>query len=53
MELQIISQISKQFGMDGLIEEHLNAYSSYKMKRTDFEDTGTLQLDLMIPIREK
>jgi DNA-binding transcriptional MerR regulator len=39
--------------MDGLIEEHLNAYGYYKAERSNPEDAESVQLDLLIPVKEK
>jgi hypothetical protein len=36
--------------MNGLLEEHLNAYNHYQLKQFDAD---AIQLDLLIPIRER
>ena len=41
-------QCREPFGMGGSLEEHLNAFSYYTGKETDFK-----QLDLLIPVKKK
>lgn len=41
-------EVREPYGMHGLLEDHLNAYSHYKNDENNF-----IQLDLLIPVKKK